>query len=122
MTVAEGSGVLVMVGVFEGVGEGTVAVGVKVAVAVGVLVEKIPLNGLPDPETTAMMMKIPSKAKTPASAPSMYGIYFCRLANLLMIFCGLSFRFIITLLMFPVVMIEAQVRIVHESRKSVESI
>ena len=78
MSVAAGVGVSVIVGVIEGVGDGTVAVGVKVAVGVGVLVANIPLNRLPEPVATLMMMKMPARARIPARPPRTYGMYFCR--------------------------------------------
>jgi len=57
------------VGVMEGVGEGCVAVGVEVSVAVGVLVENNPAKGFLSPPITVTMMKIPSMTRTPANPP-----------------------------------------------------
>ena len=89
-----GAIVSVIVGVNDGVGEGTVAVGVNVAVAVGVLVAKMALNGFFEPVATETMISMPASASKPAKTPRMYGILFCRLENLLITFCGLSFLFI----------------------------
>lgn len=75
MAVAEGVKVCVGGGVFEAVGVGCVAVGVKVAVAVGVLVENSPPKDF-DPVATTTMMMTPIKAKIPASTPRTNGITF----------------------------------------------